>query len=209
MENYDLNLLKNQLQQDLQKQLVSSRSLLDRFCVIDEASRKSPAYLDPNFASFYYHLGKYIKPKYMIEFGFDLGLLSGCFLTSCKAVEGFLGFREKSKEFASVRLGRQNIKKSCKGERNFYIGEIYDQEFESLFNLHSWDLAIFTDEGKYDKHLGYYDFIWSRMNDNGIIVAEYVGRHAPAKDAYFAFCKSKNREPLIFKTRYGTGLIQK
>ena len=103
MQSIDYNHFKTAIDLDLTTQKISGKILLDRFCVIDEESRRSPAYIDPNFSGFYYHLGKKIDPESMIEIGFDLGLLSGSFLTSCKSVKRFLGFREKSKYFASLR----------------------------------------------------------------------------------------------------------
>lgn len=208
MQSIDHNDFKTAIDLDLATQKISGKILLDRFCVIDEESRRSPAYIDPNFSGFYYHLGKKIKPESMIEIGFDLGLLSGSFLTSCKSVKRFLGFREKSKHFASLRLGKQNIKRSMKGERDFYIGSLYDLDLQALVGT-KFDLVIITDESNYDKHLEYFDFIWSILNDFGIIVVEYLTRNSPSKQAFLAFCKSKNRESLIFKTRYGTGLVQK
>ena len=84
MNQFDLEDIRDKLEDDLQKQVVSSRILLDRLRLIDEDSRKTAAYLDPNYAGFYYHLGKYIKPQNVIEFGFNLGLLTGCLLLLVK-----------------------------------------------------------------------------------------------------------------------------
>ena len=96
------------LNEELKAQRISGRVLLDRLCVIDENSRKSPAYLDPNFAGFYYHLGKKIQAQSMLEIGFDLGLLSASFLISCTTVKKFVGFCESDKGFIPTRLGKRN-----------------------------------------------------------------------------------------------------
>jgi len=209
MEKIELNLLKQKINDEIQAARISGRNLLDKFCVIDETSRKSPAYADITYSGFYYYLGKYLNPLSVLEIGFDLGLLSGSFFTSNKTANNFLGFREKSKEFASVRLGRQNIKKVMKGTRNFHIGTLYDEEFENLFLVSKWDLVLLTDEAKYDKNLEYLEFVWSNLSENGIIVCEYTARTTSVRDSFLAFCKNKNRQFVQFSTRYGTGLVQK
>lgn len=196
------------LNEELKSQKISGRVLLDRLCVIDENSRKSPAYLDPNFAGFYYHLGKKIQAESMLEIGFDLGLLSASFLTSCKTVKKFLGFCENDEQFVSTRLGLKNIKKVLKGIRECYVGSLYDQDLQPYISS-GFDLVIITAEKNYDKHLEYFDFVWSHLNENGVIAIDNLIKNQPAKQAYMAFSKSKNREPMIFKTRYGVGLIQK
>ena len=209
MIKYDLNELKVNVEANLKKQIVNSKILLDQFCLIDEDSRKTAAYLDPNYSCFYYHLGKYIEPNSLCEFGFDLGLLSSCFLISCKSVERFFGYKKQSEEFSSMRIGASNIKLVLKKEKNFYTGNLFDQEFIDIFSPNSWDLVILNCEDKYDKHLEYLEVIWSSLSENGLIIAEYIDRHTPGKDAFFAFCVSKNRKPVIFQTRYGTGVLQK
>lgn len=208
MENYNAELLKKSLDNELSLQKICGKVILDRFCLIDESSRKSPAYIDPNYSGFYYHLGKFLKPSSMMEIGFDLGLLSGSFLTSCKTVNKFFGLRESTNEYVSMRLGKQNIKKAMKGERDFYIGSVYDKQIE-LFLLGGYDLILITEQKSYDKHLEYFDFAWSNLSENGVVVIEYLDGNISAKKAFMAFCKSKSREALVFKTRYGTGLVQK
>ena len=204
----DSKILIDFLEEELKAQKVSGRALLDRLCVIDENSRKTPAYLDPNFAGFYYHLGKKIQPESMLEIGFDLGLLSSSFLTSCKTVKNFLGFYETVDEFFSTRIGKQNIKRVMKGIRECYVGSLYDKEFQQLI-VGGLDFVVITAEKNYDKHLEYFDFIWPNLKENGMVAIDNLIRNPPAKQAFLAFCKSKNREPMNFNTRYGTGLIQK
>jgi hypothetical protein len=49
MQSIDYNHFKTAIDLDLTTQKISGKILLDRFCVIDEESRRSPAYIDPNF----------------------------------------------------------------------------------------------------------------------------------------------------------------
>jgi hypothetical protein len=209
MEKVDLEILVKTLNVGLDAQVISGRVLLDRLHVIDEDSRKTAAYLDHRYAPFYYHLGKYIKPKSVMEVGFDLGLLSASLLTSCKTVKLFFGYKSNGPNFIPTRLGKANIRLRFKGEANFYIGNTYDQEFIDIFSPNSWDLVILNDETVYDKHLEYLDAVWPNVSEHGLVIAEYIDRHAPAREAFLAFCESKNRQPAVFETRYGTGILQK
>lgn len=203
-----MNFIKKNIDHELSVQKICGKIILDRFCVIDESSRKSPAYIDPNFSVFYYHLGKFIEPHSMLELGFDIGLLSCAFLTGCKTVNKFFGVRENTQEFMSMRLGKQNIKRAMKGQRDFYMGSIYDNQIEPYL-IGGYDMILVTDEKNYDKQLEYCDFSWNNLNENGVVVFEYLDRNPASKKAFSAFCKSKNREGVYFKTRYGTGLMQK
>jgi hypothetical protein len=209
MESVDLATLKGLLDHDLETGTVSGRAVLDRFRVIDEESRKTAAYLDHRYAPFYYHLGKRIRPKSLMEIGFTLGLLAGPFFVSCKTVERFVGFKEPSKDFLPTRLGKANIRQVFKGQAEYCVGNLYDSEFAHIFSPNSWDCIILNDETVYDKHLEYLDAVWPCLSEGGLIVAEYIDRHAPAGDAFLAFCESKNRRPQVFATRYGTGIVQK
>jgi hypothetical protein len=209
MNQFDLEDIRDKLEDDLQKQVVSSRVLLDRLRLIDEDSRKTAAYLDPNYAGFYYHLGKYIKPQNVIEFGFNLGLLTGCLFASCKTVKTFLALNKTKEDFIASRIGRSNIKLRFKGKSIYYCGSLFDRDFDKHVSKKSWDLIIINDEAGYDEHLQYLDFSWNCLGENGCIVSDYLNRHEPAKSAFVAFCESKTRKPVFFKTRYGTGIVQK
>lgn len=209
MEKIDLKTLADTLNASLDGQTMSGRALLDRFRLIDEDSRKTAAYLDHRYAPFYYHLGKHVAPQSIVEIGFTLGLLSASFLTSCKTVKRYLGYKSSIPEFVSTRIGKANIKLTFKGEANFYIGNLFDQEFLDIFSPNSWDLVILNDETVYDKHLEYMDFVWPHLSEHGLVIAEYIDRHAPAREAFHAFCESRNRKPVVFETRYGTGILQK
>lgn len=205
----ELETLKNLLDKDLSLLTLSGRSILDRFRVVDDKSRKTAPYLDHRYAPFYYYLGKHIQPKNVMEIGFNLGLLSGSFLISCKTVKNFFGFKLISNNFIPTRLGKSNIKMVFKGNKKFFEGNLYENDFFDEFGKNLWDLIIINDENVYDQHLEYLEIVWPQISENGLIVAEYIHSHKAAGDAFLAFCESKNRQPLIFKTRYGTGIVQK
>jgi hypothetical protein len=210
MEKISLNILKKEIEHSLEKQSISGRYLLDRFCLIDESSRKSPAYVDPTYAPFYYYLGKFLKPTTMMEVGFNLGLLSSSFLLSSKELINFFGFKESIKEdFASNRIGKINLKKVFKGKKTFYNGNMFDSEFDKTLNENKWDLILINEEKDYDKQLQYMESLWKHLGQNGILVVEYVKSHKASKEAFKSFAESKETENVIFGTRYGTGLIAK
>lgn len=201
--------LKDKLTPKLEKAVVSARILLDKMRVIDEASRMTAAYTDPTYAPFYYHLGTLASPRTMLEVGFRLGLLSGCFLRGCRSVEKFLAFQERTDSFYSERLGRGNIRDAFKKQLDIHVGKTADEEFLTKLAADKWDLAIINEEVGYDQHMSYLDLIWPHVSLDGLVVMDYVVRHQPAKQAFHDFCKAKNREPVEMPTRYGVGIIQK
>jgi predicted O-methyltransferase YrrM len=201
--------LKKFLDSKLKKHLINGKLILDRFRVLDETNRKASSYNDSSYAPVYYYLGTYLKPKSMIEIGFQLGLLSGSFLIGCKTVENFFAFQEKTNEYYSLRVGKSNIKDHYRKKLELYYGSSSDNEFLKILNLNFYDFAIINEEASYDKYLHYLDIVWERMSYDGILAMENINKISAAKQAYSIFCKSKNRDVCIVKTRYGLGLIQK
>jgi predicted O-methyltransferase YrrM len=207
MINESLNQISEQIEKDLNSQIISGKYLLDRLCVINERSRKTSAYLDHKYAPFYYYLGKYIKPKSFLEIGFNIGLLGSCFLTSCRTVEKFFGFKEKTEEFIPTRIGKINIKKYTKN-LEIYVGQLYDEYFYKRIK-ETWDVALINEEKNFDKQLEYIETIWPNISNNGILIIEYANSHNPSKLALKVFCERNNIKPMVFNTRYGTALISK
>ena len=198
--------LKNLIEEKLNKQ-IPSHIFLDKMRVLDEESRKASSYNDPKYIPFFYWLGTILKPKYLIEIGFKLGLFSGNFLRSCKSVEIFSAFQEESANFYSQRLGKSNVLDHYKGRLDIHVGLIYD--FEEKINKIEWELALINEEVSYDKHREYLDTVWSNLSLDGFIAMDYILRHKPAGEAYNDFCRGKNRIPVVVDTRYGVGIIRK
>ena len=182
---------------------------MNGFRFIDEASRRTPAYSDPLFVPFYYYLGKYVKPKTVVEMGFRLGLFSGSFFKSCSTVDYFFAFQNKPEVFYSPRLAKANIKQSYKGLMDFYVGSVLDDVFVDKLSYKNWDLVIINEEESYDTHRTYLDYVWSNVSHEGLVVMDYVNSHKPAGDALVDFCKGNNRDPIFLKTRYGVGIVKK
>jgi hypothetical protein len=209
MISFKIEDFESDLRRDMLSGTISGKILLDRFCVIEENSRRSPAYMDDRYSGFYYHLGKRIDPESLLEMNFDLGLLSGSLMVSCKTVIEFLGFRERGEQYFSPRIGRYNVRKVMKGHRDFYVGSLYDDEFDMRIRGVAWDFALVSDLSSSERQLEYLDFVWPHIADNGIIACENLGKNNYSEDGFLSFCQSKNRKAHIFPTRYGTGLVQK
>ena len=186
------------------------KSIMDRMRFIDESSRKTSAYSDPTYIPFYYYLGEIIKPEHFCEIGLGLGLFSSAFFKSCKSVKYFLAFQDKPEEGYIPSLAIKNVKDNYKGEMDFYLGDIMDDVFFDKISPKKWDLLIINnDRANFDKYLMYLEYFWPYINLNGYIVMDYINSHRFAGEAFYGFAKIKNREPDLFRTRYGTGIIKK
>lgn len=193
----------------LAKGLLSGRLLLSRTRMLDENSRLSPPYTDPHYIPFYYYFGQHVQPKNVVEVGLRLGLCSSTLFRTCKTVDKFLAFQEKGQVFYSPRMAIHNIRDYYKGNLTTHVGKITDDKFINVIEKDLWDLALINEETTYDTHLSYLEILWNNMRLNGTILIEYVNYHDYVKKAYFDFCKKNNREPYVFKTRYGVGVITK
>lgn len=204
----NLSSLKSDLESKLQKRSVSSGALLNSFRMIDEGSRKSPAYQDPIYYPFYFYLGQFLKPKTLLEIGFNLGLTSCCFFKSCNTVENFLAFQHKTEEFYSLRIPKSNLKDVYSQKSDFYIGNFNDIDFYKKIESSSWDLIFVNDIYDHDKMKYVLDMLWNNLSEDGYIVVDRFGDDV-IKSSIENFSKVKNREHIVLKTRYLTGVIQK
>ena len=63
----DIQSLQLELQEDLKKQTISSSVLLGNFRLLSDKPRLTGAYQDPLYFPLYYHLGKRVDAKSLIE----------------------------------------------------------------------------------------------------------------------------------------------
>lgn len=196
----------NELKQDLKNRYVDHRALLSNLCVVDEKNRKSPIYQDPYYFPFYYHLGKYIKPKIILEMGMGVGFISSCFLKSCKSVESYIGFQQKTDEYYSPRLAIKNIKYNYDNEIKYIISDVNNKNFTD--NLNKLNLIFFNENIDYNKIRYQMDLLWNYLEPNGYIIINYYNND-DTMQAVKDFSKIKNRDFDEYQTRYGTAIIQK
>ena len=195
------------LSSKLKSQVIGPRVLLDKLRLIDESSRKSSQYQDPNYLPFYYYLGKLVQSKSLLHVGLDLGLPSCCFLQGSPQVERMLAFQRTSKDFNSPRIAVSNIR-DIKGKRfdiDYYYGNVVDGEFVKKMSL-KFDMVMITEKINGDRINETLDVCWEYLNLDGFICLDHVSE---TKDIFFDFCKARNRSPVVFNTRYGVGLVQK
>lgn len=195
------------LQETLAAGAISSKAMLSTFRMLDESSRDSPAYSDPRYAPFYYLLGKERPSKSVVEFGFGIGICSGCYVRGCKSVERILAFQETGKNYYSPRIGIHNVKSYFKGDLNVYVGKVMDREFLEQLSARKWELAILNEEKDYDSLMEYLELVWDNMAYDGTLVMDYAKHHEQAAAAYADFCRRKGRDSRILNTRYGVGVI--
>jgi hypothetical protein len=200
--------LKKKISKKMETSALTPKVLQSRFKLW--VDRPVALFNDYTYMPFYYHLGKYLgATKNLIEFGFDLGLPSGCFLEGCPGVEHFLAFRKKNNYFYSKRLGVSNIHNIWKKKFEFWLGNESDPELIKSILLRKWDCAIISDDNQQEKtYRAYLDLIWNQMNEGGLVVLDYLGTSA-AMEAYKSFCKIQSREPFYVNTLRGTGILQK
>lgn len=196
------------LDKKLNNQLISSRVLLDKLRLVDDISRKSGQYQDPLYLPFYFHIGKFINPKSILQVGLNLGLEMCCFLQGNKSPSYFLGFQNNDGNFYSERLAFSNIKDiSKKIKLDFYHGSLLDKDF--LSKLINFDLIMITEKSNFDKIMEALDVCWNKLNLDGFLVVDYLDYDKKIKKIFLDFCKVKNREGFVYKTRYGVGIVQK
>lgn len=207
----DLQALREKVSTRLSTSALTTQHLLGRCRLIDEESRETSAFSDPHYLPFYYHLGANLPgTKNLMEIGFRLGLPSSCFLQGCPGVENYFGFHEESHgPYYSSRLARGNVLDHLNGTFDSFYGYIEDGKFLDNLRSQRWDVIIIDEEISYDKHRAYLDLVWSSLADDGLIVVDYLSQHEASRRAFREFCTTKSREPVLFPTRYGTGIIQR
>jgi hypothetical protein len=169
-----------------------------------------PIHGDPTFMPFYYHLGKCLpNTENLLEFGFDLGMPSGCFIDGCPSVKHFLAFRKQNEQYYPKRIGISNIQSILKKKFDLWVGEETDPEFIKLVLFKKWDCVILSDSGKKEQtYRAYLDLAWNQMSDDGIIIVDFLNE-AFVKSAFTNFCILQGREQVKFNTLRGTGIIQR
>lgn len=201
---------QRQIKELLRGKLVGGKVLLQDCKLVDENSRKSPAYSDPLYAPFYYHLGKFLCPKSVLTLGFTLGLLERCFFESCKTVERFAVLRVPDPGvYYSPRMGLYNVGRSYKGPVEYHEGSLREDSGTSAVSSGRWGVVFVFEETRFDDALYSMESMWGHLEPGGSMVVENVEDLKPVKKAFHAFADSVGRTPNVFATRYGTGVLRR
>lgn len=204
-----LDKIESDIRDRLAKQPISSRVLLDRLRILDESSRRTSQYQDPNYLPFYYYLSKFISPKSVLNVGFDLGLPICCFLTGNSTTERALAFQPADKSFYSPRIAISNVTDVRPGIiLDYYYGKILDGELESKMSK-GFDCVIVSSKMNPDDLNDIMEISWRHMNLDAFLVVDHVSSNPKEGDIFRSFCKAKSRPAVVFPTRYGVGFTQK
>lgn len=197
------------LKDKLRKQHIPPRILLDRLRLIDEGSRRSGQYLDPNYLPFYYHLSGLIQPRDILHVGLDLGLPSCCFLLGSKSASGMTCLQRRSSVFYSPRMALSNIR-DVKGRKfpiEFHHGSIIDEEMQRKMKG-GFDLVLITERTTPDELQEVLDVAWDGLRTDGFVVADHMTDKE--RNRVFAdFCRGEGVSFLEVPTRYGVSITQK
>jgi hypothetical protein len=186
------------------KRDISVDVIMPHVKMLDSSSKDSPAFLDPKYLPFYYRLGCEIKSRDIIQIGSNLGLIGAAFMKGCKTVNNWQIIDSK-KTF--INIVESNLKLNGNPKVTFrYLDENpidLDEKVELLA-----DVAFISEPQEEKNLMKYMDFLWNRLKSNGLLVVDHFD--TPVINKYFlSFCSIKNKEPILFKTRYGVGILIK
>ena len=167
---------------------------------MDSSSKSAGDYNDVRYLPFYYHLGKQSSAKTVCQIGPKLGLVGACFLKSCETVDSWTIVDNKHN---NCQITTSNLKLNS----NFYKKTFCDFVFYStLDEIKSfYDICFITESFEKTVCFNYMEFMWESLSSEGLLVVDYI----TSNNAFHEFCRVKNREPMIFNTRYGVGIVQK
>ena len=201
--------MQSEISDRMNKQLMTPRMLLGGMRLIDESSRMSVQYQDPNYLPFYFHVGRVFDPKKVVCVGLDLGLHISCLLKGCSSPSFALCIQPQSEEFYSSRLALSNIK-SVAGRKfpvEIHIGRPHDQRPQSLVAL-GFDAAIVTNESSSDKLMEAMDFCWKGLRHGGVMAVDHL-THRENEEVFEDFCRGRSASHCVFRTRYKVGMAMR
>lgn len=182
--------------------------LLNAFELPDEAMRHSADFTDSKNHPFYYKFGQSIFCKNLLQLGTEYGVETGCFCCGCDMLNEVLIFT-KPVDYLTSKIIPRNVKKILKSKFRHYQGNLYqDDEFLDLVIQNKWDV-IFIHTKDVSEFKEYLNFAWEVCSHDNLILCDFVNLNEEMTEIFSNFCFAKNREKMIFDTRYGTGLIEK
>lgn len=185
---------------------INSR-LVGTFALPDESIRNSIEFLDPKNYPFYYKFGQSIFCKNLFQIGTEYGVETGCFCSGCDMLNEVLIFT-KPVDYLTSKLISGNVKKIMHGAFKHYQGDLYDDALLDSVLKNKWDI-IFIHTKNSKELYEYLNFAWEICGHDKLILCDFVSFNEEMAEIFSNFCFSKNREKMIFNTRYGTGLIEK
>ena len=136
-----------------------------------------------------------------------------CFLQSCRSVHNWIVLDETIDPWTAGFV-RSNLKNQMSSESDAVV-LVGDQEHWSMkLRKLNWDMAIVSSSCVKDRFSQYLELAWENLNEEGLLVVDYISEKRPATapdlhGAFKRFCRVKNREPDIYETRYGVGIVKR
>lgn len=189
------------VEEKFEKHSISTDVVLPGVKLLDHTSRFSPGFTDTKYLPFYYRLGCELNPNNVIQVGSNLGLVGAAFLRGCKTVHEWVVF-DTFVNSSNIVISNLNLFGNLKVSYH-----LFDLSYRSKLQ-ESFDLAFLSQFFGPKETDIFLDFLWSQLKSEGFLVVDYV-EHDYVKESFFNFCKIKNREPFLFKTRYGVGIIKR
>ena len=194
------------LKEKLQSKIVSPRILLSNVKFLNESLRSTSAFMDPINLPFYYHLGKQLDSVNILQIGVQgtSAYIGPCILQSCKSVKNYTAIDEQLDPH-SVNFVASNLRAHATSETKT---SVYLNHRANV----SWDVIIVSCSVVKDKFNEYLKYGWDNLKEEGLLVADYISESRPTtapdlNGAFLKFCRVKNREPVIYETRNGVGII--
>jgi hypothetical protein len=199
-----MEILLEKVRNEFQNRSISTDVLLPNVKVVNLTSKDSPAFNDPKYLPFYYRLGCQVKVSNAIQIGSKLGLVGASFTKGCKSLEEWIVVENKS---LNHRFVESNLKLcGCK--------KVVFFDFDSANNISpvkidkKADIAFLSECFDSKQTDIYLDFLWNILKSDSFLVVDYL-EDTQVSESFQKFCVIKNREPTLFKTRYGIGVLQK
>jgi len=167
----------------------------------NKSDNLKPNFTDPKNFPFFYHLGKVSGAKSLAHIDVDLGLEDVCFIQGSKQFDRWMGYASTIYETKSAKLTWSNVGKFCKN-----IDRCTELKDFDKFILKKYDAIILSNPAHIEP---FRDIIWENLSRDGILIINKLNDNKKGFSMLEDFSKSVNRKPEIFKTRYGTGIIER
>ena len=200
------------IQQKLNKGVMRSEVLLANMHFLDVGFKETSEFSDPVHFPFYYYLGQQLQSKSVYQVGSQGGLVGAAFLQGCRTVESWLSMdvpRNQGNSLARVIKG--NLSKHCGGMVNsMYLPPKLEPLKVDVVCQPDVSPDTFFISEKFDpeEYRVALEFAWKALIVEGILIADYITTDA-IRPVFESFCRVKNRELLVFDTRYGVGVLQR
>jgi len=201
--------LVKRVRDSFSKSAIPAQALLSKFKYLNTNLSERAFFYDPKYFPFYFHLGRHLESKSLLDMTLGVGIPTSCFLLGCKTVERVSAFHRQETEHYPIRLAKHNIRTVYKGPSSYWVGNIDDLEFQKNLKACEWDAVIISIPLSYDDCLSYLRLIWPSVSRGGLLIMDHVNYDKAMEQAFHDFARTNNRKTETFDTKYGVGLIFK